>query len=165
MNEWQGTQKYYDKTCPSNAMSTTDLTRLNPGSNPGSRDEKPANSRLGSTTAFLNHNLHTNISWNGFNYHEIKWRISYFSFYCIFGDNGTVFALNSTLFLDICNIEHTLIVLCWSSELFVTVYKCCSAGGWWYLVPSLTQWYNEVLIATREEGVRNRKRKKRRKKK
>jgi hypothetical protein len=41
LNEWQGTPKYPEKTCPSDVLSTTDLTWLDTGSNPGHRGEKP----------------------------------------------------------------------------------------------------------------------------
>jgi hypothetical protein len=42
MNEWQGKPKYSEETCPSAALSTTDHTCLDPGSNPGCRGGKPA---------------------------------------------------------------------------------------------------------------------------
>jgi hypothetical protein len=35
MNEWQGKSEYWKETCPSAALSTTDPTLLDPGSNPG----------------------------------------------------------------------------------------------------------------------------------
>jgi hypothetical protein len=42
MNEWQDKPKYAEETCPSAALSTTDPTRLEQGSNPGRRGGKPA---------------------------------------------------------------------------------------------------------------------------
>jgi hypothetical protein len=42
MNEWQGKQKYWDETYPSAGLSTSETTRLDPGSIPGRRDGKPA---------------------------------------------------------------------------------------------------------------------------
>jgi hypothetical protein len=42
MNEWQGKRKYSEETCPSAAMSTKYLTWLDPGSNPGRSNGKPA---------------------------------------------------------------------------------------------------------------------------
>jgi hypothetical protein len=46
MHEWQGKPKYWKKTCLSAALSTTDPTLLDPGSNPGRRDWNPATNRL-----------------------------------------------------------------------------------------------------------------------
>jgi hypothetical protein len=46
MNNWQGKPKYSEKTCPSAALSTTNPTLLDQGSNPGRRDGKPAINRL-----------------------------------------------------------------------------------------------------------------------
>jgi hypothetical protein len=40
------------KTCPSATLSTTNPTWTDPGSNPGLRDERPANNRLSHGTAF-----------------------------------------------------------------------------------------------------------------
>jgi hypothetical protein len=45
-NEWQGKPKYSEETCPSVALSTTDPSRLNPGSNLSSGGGKPAINRL-----------------------------------------------------------------------------------------------------------------------
>jgi hypothetical protein len=59
--DWQGKPKYSEKTCPSATLSTTNPTWLDPGSNPGRRDRKPATNRfelwrgLGST--ITNQNL------------------------------------------------------------------------------------------------------------
>jgi hypothetical protein len=44
--DWQGKPKYSEKTCPSAALSTTNPTWPDPGSNPGRRDGKPATKRL-----------------------------------------------------------------------------------------------------------------------
>jgi hypothetical protein len=41
INEWQGKPKYCEETCPSAALSTTDPTRLDSGSNPGLHGGKP----------------------------------------------------------------------------------------------------------------------------
>jgi hypothetical protein len=41
MNDWQGKQKYLEKTCPSAALFTANPTRLDPGANPGRSGEKP----------------------------------------------------------------------------------------------------------------------------
>jgi hypothetical protein len=46
MNEWQGKPKYPEETCPSAALSTTDPTLLEQGSNLGRRAEEPATDRL-----------------------------------------------------------------------------------------------------------------------
>jgi hypothetical protein len=46
MNECQGKPKYSEKPCPSAALSTTDPTGLDPGSNPVHRRWKPAADRL-----------------------------------------------------------------------------------------------------------------------
>jgi hypothetical protein len=46
MDAWQGKWKYREETCPSAALSTTDPTWLEAGSNPGLRGGKPANNRL-----------------------------------------------------------------------------------------------------------------------
>jgi hypothetical protein len=50
-NEWQGEGDYSEKTCPSAALSSTDPRKLNPGSNPVYRGEKPATGRLRYGTA------------------------------------------------------------------------------------------------------------------
>jgi hypothetical protein len=44
--DWQGKPKYSEKTCPSDTLSTTNPTWLDPGSNPGRRGGKPATNRL-----------------------------------------------------------------------------------------------------------------------
>jgi hypothetical protein len=51
MNEWQRKPKYSEEICPSAAVSTTDPTWLEPGSNPGRRCGKPATDRLSYGTA------------------------------------------------------------------------------------------------------------------
>jgi hypothetical protein len=43
---WPGKPKYWEKTCPSATLSTTNFTWLDPGSNPGRRGGKPATNRL-----------------------------------------------------------------------------------------------------------------------
>jgi hypothetical protein len=50
---WQGTPKYSEKTCPSASLSTTNPTWTNLGSNPGRRGGKPATNRLSYGTASL----------------------------------------------------------------------------------------------------------------
>jgi hypothetical protein len=45
-DDWQGIAKYSEKTCPSATLSTTNLTWLDPGLNPGRRGGKPATNRL-----------------------------------------------------------------------------------------------------------------------
>jgi hypothetical protein len=45
--------KYSEKTCPSSALSTTDATWLDPGSNPCRRGGKPATNRLNYSTAIM----------------------------------------------------------------------------------------------------------------
>jgi hypothetical protein len=52
---WQGKQKYSEKTCPSATLSTINPTWLDLGSNPGRR-RKPATNRLSYGTAELNLN-------------------------------------------------------------------------------------------------------------
>jgi hypothetical protein len=44
--DWQGKPKYSEKTCPSDTLSTTNPTRLDPGLNPGRRGGKPATNGL-----------------------------------------------------------------------------------------------------------------------
>jgi hypothetical protein len=51
-NDWQGKPKYSEKTCPSAALSTTNLTCC-PYANPGRRGGKPATNRLSYGTAKL----------------------------------------------------------------------------------------------------------------
>jgi hypothetical protein len=46
MNEWQGKPKYSEKTYSSAALSTTDHTWLDPDSNQGRRDGKPATTHI-----------------------------------------------------------------------------------------------------------------------
>jgi hypothetical protein len=55
MNEWQGKPKYWEETCPSAAVTTTGLTCIDPGPNPGRRGRKPATDRLryGTTLIYL----------------------------------------------------------------------------------------------------------------
>jgi hypothetical protein len=50
-DEWQGKPKYSEKTCPSDALSTTNPTCC-PDANPGCRGGKPASNRLSYGTAF-----------------------------------------------------------------------------------------------------------------
>jgi hypothetical protein len=50
-NDWQGKQKYSEKTCPSVSLFTTNPTWPNLASNPGSRGGKPATNRLSYGTA------------------------------------------------------------------------------------------------------------------
>jgi hypothetical protein len=52
VDEWQGKPKCSETKCPSTALSTTDPTWLEPGSNLGHRSEKSATSRLSYSTAF-----------------------------------------------------------------------------------------------------------------
>jgi hypothetical protein len=53
MNEWQGKQKYSEKTCLSAALCTTDPTWFDPGLNPSRRGRKPETIRLSyGTTKF-----------------------------------------------------------------------------------------------------------------
>jgi hypothetical protein len=49
-DDWQGKPKYSGKTCPSAALSTTNLTCC-PDANPGRRGGKPATNRLSYDTA------------------------------------------------------------------------------------------------------------------
>jgi hypothetical protein len=42
----RGILKYSGKTCPSATLSTINHTRIDPGSNPGLRGERPAANRL-----------------------------------------------------------------------------------------------------------------------
>jgi hypothetical protein len=49
-NDWQGKPKYLEKTCPSAALSTTNLTCC-PETNPGRRGGEPASNRLSYGTA------------------------------------------------------------------------------------------------------------------
>jgi hypothetical protein len=46
MNEWQGKLKYWEETCPSAALSTTDPTCRGPGATPGRRCSTPATDLL-----------------------------------------------------------------------------------------------------------------------
>jgi hypothetical protein len=46
INEWEGKRKYSEYTCCSAALSTTDPTWLEPGSNPGRSGRKPGPNRL-----------------------------------------------------------------------------------------------------------------------
>jgi hypothetical protein len=48
---WQGKPKYFEKTCPSATLSTTNPTCPDAGSNPGRRCRKPATNRLSYGTA------------------------------------------------------------------------------------------------------------------
>jgi hypothetical protein len=48
---WQGKPKYWEKTCPSATLSTTNLTWPGLGSNPSCRGGKPATNRLSYGTA------------------------------------------------------------------------------------------------------------------
>jgi hypothetical protein len=59
MNEWQGKPQYLEKTCPIAALSTTDATWLEQGSNPGRRSGKLATTSLcyGTNPAFYNSNI------------------------------------------------------------------------------------------------------------
>jgi hypothetical protein len=50
---WQGKLKYWEKTCPSATLSTTNPTWPDLGSNPGRRGGKPATNRLSYDTARL----------------------------------------------------------------------------------------------------------------
>jgi hypothetical protein len=50
-NDWQGKPKYSEKTCPSEALSTTNLTCCS-DANPGRRCGKPATNRLSYGTSF-----------------------------------------------------------------------------------------------------------------
>jgi hypothetical protein len=54
VNEWQGKQKYLGKTCPSAALSTTDPTWLDLGSNTGCHGGKPASNCLSYVMAYIN---------------------------------------------------------------------------------------------------------------
>jgi hypothetical protein len=49
------TRSTREETCPSATLSTTNLTRTDPGLNPGLRGEKPATNRLSHDTALDNH--------------------------------------------------------------------------------------------------------------
>jgi hypothetical protein len=51
MNEWQGKPKYSEKTSASAALSTTEPTQIDPGSNSGRCGWKPATIRLSYRTA------------------------------------------------------------------------------------------------------------------
>jgi hypothetical protein len=51
MTAWQGKPQYSEKTCPSATFSTTNPTRLDPGSNLGRRGGMPATNRLSDATA------------------------------------------------------------------------------------------------------------------
>jgi hypothetical protein len=51
MDDWQGKPKYWEKTCPSTALSTTDSTLLYQGYNPDHRGGNPATNRLSYGTA------------------------------------------------------------------------------------------------------------------
>jgi hypothetical protein len=53
--DWQGTLKYSEKTCPSATLSTTNPTWPDLGSNPGRSGEKPATNHLSYGTAHLFH--------------------------------------------------------------------------------------------------------------
>jgi hypothetical protein len=46
MNDWQGKLKYWEETCPSAAVSTTDPTRLSSGRNAGRYGVRPVTTRL-----------------------------------------------------------------------------------------------------------------------
>jgi hypothetical protein len=46
INEWQGKPKYWEETRNSAALSNTDHTRFDPGSNQGQRGGKPVTNRL-----------------------------------------------------------------------------------------------------------------------
>jgi hypothetical protein len=56
---WQGKQKYSEKTCSSAILSTTNPTWSDPASNPGRRGGKPATNRLSYGTANLMYNNKT----------------------------------------------------------------------------------------------------------
>jgi hypothetical protein len=51
--DWQGKQKYSEKSCPSATLSTTNPKWPDLGSNPGHRGGKPAINRLSYGTAIL----------------------------------------------------------------------------------------------------------------
>jgi hypothetical protein len=51
---WQRKLKYFEKTCPSATLSTTNPTRPDLGSNPSRRGGKPATNRLSYGTAIQN---------------------------------------------------------------------------------------------------------------
>jgi hypothetical protein len=51
MNEWQGKRKYSGKICPNAALSTTDPTYIELGSNPDRRRAKPTTNSLSYGTA------------------------------------------------------------------------------------------------------------------
>jgi hypothetical protein len=50
---WQGKPKYWEKTCPSATLSTTNLTWPDLGSNPGGYGGKPATNRLSYGVTFF----------------------------------------------------------------------------------------------------------------
>jgi hypothetical protein len=52
--DWQGKHEYPETTCPSATLSTTNLTWLDPGLNPGRRGEKSATNRLSHDAALYN---------------------------------------------------------------------------------------------------------------
>jgi hypothetical protein len=54
INEWQGKPKYSEKTWPSAALSTIDVTWFNLGSNLSRRGWKMATNRLSYCTAVAN---------------------------------------------------------------------------------------------------------------
>jgi hypothetical protein len=51
--DWQGTPKYAEKTCPSATLSTINSTWPDLGSNPGHHSGKPATNRLSYSTATI----------------------------------------------------------------------------------------------------------------
>jgi hypothetical protein len=51
--DWQGKQKYSEKTCPSATLSTTNPTWPDPGLNPCRRGGKPATNRLSYGAALI----------------------------------------------------------------------------------------------------------------
>jgi hypothetical protein len=55
MNEWQGKQKYLEETCSSAALSTTNPTLFDPGSNSGLRGGRPANNSLRTALPSVSH--------------------------------------------------------------------------------------------------------------
>jgi hypothetical protein len=100
---WQGKSKYSEKTCPSATLSTTDLTWLDPGLNPGRHGGKPAANRLSYGAACHSAPLSTtNLTWPGLEPGLPRWEAG-----CL-----TVWAVAQP-----CTLDLLCVLLAWSSLL------------------------------------------------
>jgi hypothetical protein len=93
------------KTCPSSTLSTTNPTWINPGANPGLRDERPVTTRLSYATAItfndfecyarsVMYRFRMILSVNrDYFLHSINYLVFVMN-YCIFFETGTVIVIN-----------------------------------------------------------------------